>query len=131
VDAEKAVLGQLTRQREDLNAALNLLLSRERRGRIDYEIRCREGTTAGSAGMLRSGLDALNEMIERQQESIRSVEKEINRQIEKILLLSKEKSSMEKLKQKQLALYEYAEAKEIERFIEDFVQNRAYSDNSF
>ena len=120
---EKSALKRLANRRDILNAERDILIKRQRLCVGDYEKRCREGIPAGQASVLRDGLHVLEKAIDRTQNSIKEIEKEIACQVNKLLLLSEEKSSLEKLREKQLVRYKYEQDKETERFIDDFVSN--------
>jgi len=128
--AEKAELKRLNDRRREFAEELGALLDRETLQREDCERRCREGIPAGELQMLFLSLAELGDMIDKQRKRIALLDREISGQIEKIVHISRDNSSMEKLRQKQISHYEHEENKENEKFIEDFVQNRTLSSDS-
>ena len=126
--AEKAALKRLCDRRDELTGQERAIKDRERFYRTEYENRCRAGIAAGQMALLRAGLDEFHLQLEQQRRAIRSMEGEIQRQVEKVVHMSGEKTSMDKLKEKQLDRYRYLEGRETEKFIEDFVQNKRFCD---
>ena len=111
------ILLQVREQEEKLEAVEN-----EYRGyNGEYCRRKAEGMTIMDAMMYESGLRVLERDIERETERLAQLRKLEEAKREEVIEAKKETSSLEKLKEKKLDIYQKAVAKSEETFIEEFV----------
>ena len=111
------ILLQVREQEEKLDAVKNSY----REYNEEYCIRKAEGLTITDAIMYQSGLRALEADIERETEQLAVIRKKEVAQRTEVIEAKKETSSLEKLKDKKLDLYQKAVQKSEEIFIEEFV----------
>ena len=111
------ILLQVREQEEKLEAVKNEY--RDYNG--EYCRRKTEGMTITDAMMYEGGLRVLERDIERETERLAQLRKLEEAKREEVIEAKKETSSLEKLKDKKLDLYQKAVAKSEETFIEEFV----------
>lgn len=111
------ILMQVREQEEKLEAVKNEY--RDYNG--EYCRRKAEGMTITDAMMYDSGLRVLERDIERETERLAQIRKLEEAKREEVIEARKETSSLEKLKDKKLDVYQKAVAKSEETFIEEFV----------
>lgn len=111
------ILLQVRGQEEKLEAVENEY--RDYNG--EYCRRKAEGMTITDAMMYESGLRVLERDIERETERLAQLRKLEEAKREEVIEAKKETSSLEKLKEKKLDVYQKAVAKSEETFIEEFV----------
>lgn len=112
-----AILLQVRQQEEKLEAVKNDY----REYNDEYCRRKAEGLTITDALMYQSGLRVLENDIERETEKLAEIRKKEEAKREEVIEAKKETSSLEKLKEKKLDLYQKAAQKSEETFIEEFV----------
>jgi flagellar FliJ protein len=125
-DREKAVLAQLRSQYAKLCSQLARMQAEYESVKGLYTQICRKGTVVRELAMTRSYLDALSDRMEQMALKIETVEQETDKQINKLTRISKEKSSMEKLKERHLLENQEKYDKEAEIFIDDFIANTTH-----
>lgn len=112
-----AILLQVREQEERLEA-----VKEEYRGyNEEYCQRKAEGLTITDALMYQGGLRVLEKDIERETEALAQVRKKEEEKRAEVIEAKKETSSLEKLKDKKLEIYQKAVQKSEETFIEEFV----------
>ncbi len=111
------ILLQVREQEERLEAVKNEY--RDYNG--EYCRRKAEGMTITDAMMYESGLRVLERDIERETQKLAEVRRREEDKREEVIEAKKETSSLEKLKEKKLDVYQKAVAKSEETFIEEFV----------
>ncbi|MCM1148792.1 MAG: flagellar export protein FliJ [Butyricicoccus sp.] len=111
------ILMQVREQEEKLEAVKNEY--RDYNG--EYCRRKAEGMTITDAMMYEGGLRVLERDIERETERLAQIRKLEEAKREEVIEAKKETSSLEKLKDKKLDLYQKAVQKSEETFIEEFV----------
>lgn len=111
------ILMQVREQEEKLEAVKN-----EYRGyNGEYCRRKAEGMTITDAMMYESGLRVLERDIERETERLAQIRRLEEAKREEVIEAKKETSSLEKLKEKKLDVYQKAVQKSEETFIEEFI----------
>lgn len=111
------ILLQVREQEEKLDSVRN----NYREYNEEYCIRKAEGLTITDAIMYQSGLRALEADIERETEQLALIRKKEEEKRAEVIEAKKETSSLEKLKDKKLDIYQKAVQKSEEIFIEEFV----------
>ncbi len=111
------ILLQVREQEERLEAVKNEY--RDYNG--EYCRRKAEGMTITDAMMYESGLRVLERDIERETQKLAEVRRREEDKREEVIEAKKETSSLEKLKEKKLDVYQKAVQKSEETFIEEFV----------
>jgi flagellar FliJ protein len=124
---EEDVLKQLRSSYVKLCSNRDELLRIRREYAETFEGKCGSGIQISEAVIYKSYISQLNEQIEEFERRIAMVEKEIERQIERVLVATMERTSLDKLKDKCLEEYSFEERKEEERFINEFVSNASAS----
>ncbi len=112
-----AILLQVRQQEDKLEA----VKSEYRDYNAEYCQRKAEGMTIMDAMMYEGGLRVLENDIEREAERLAQLRKLEEAKREEVIEAKKETSSLEKLKDKKLDVYQKAAAKSEEIFIEEFV----------
>ena len=111
------ILLQVREQEEKLDSVKN----NYREYNEEYCIRKAEGLTITDAIMYQGGLCALEADIERETEQLALIRKKEEEKRAEVIEAKKETSSLEKLKDKKLDIYQKAVQKSEEIFIEEFV----------
>ncbi len=111
------ILLQVREQEEKLDSVKN----NYREYNEEYCIRKAEGLTITDAIMYQGGLRALEADIERETEQLALIRKKEEEKRAEVIEAKKETSSLEKLKDKKLDIYQKAVQKSEEIFIEEFV----------
>lgn len=120
---EKAVLAQLNFCHQQLENELEGLRSRYTVLQGEYTEKCRKVSEVVEIAEIRSYLQELLNLMKKKQQEIQLLEKEINKQIDKIIELDQKKSAMEKLEERYYQSYKDKLRKATENFIDDFVAN--------
>ncbi|OJU14275.1 MAG: flagellar export protein FliJ [Clostridiales bacterium 43-6] len=93
--------------------------------KAEYEAKCEEGMTITQVIVQKSYILQLQEKIDLQKELMAKAAAEMEKQVEKINAITIEKSSIERLKDRNYEEYKALESKENEIFINEFVINSA------
>ncbi len=112
-----AILLQVRQQEDKLEA----VKSEYRDYNGEYCRRKAEGMTITDAVMYESGLRVLERDIERETQKLAQIRKLEEAKREEVIEAKKETSSLEKLKEKKLDVYQKAVQKSEETFIEEFI----------
>jgi flagellar FliJ protein len=121
-----ALLG-LRQQREQIHKELAALQSEQLRCGQTYLNCCEEGTSSADLAAQRRYMDDLQRRAEAFLKELDRVEQQIYQQLERLLSVSKDKTSMEKLREKCLALYQDEQRKENEKLLDEFIANSTTS----
>ncbi len=125
-DIEKEILQRMREAQADLSRQADAVLQRERVCIVECENCCAAGIVIENLIFRRTNIAQLRQLHEEMMERIRAMEAEINEQIDKLVEVSRDKTSIEKLRQKHLEEYQYMENKENEAFIEEFVRSTSF-----
>lgn len=125
-DVEKEILCRMREQQAALCRQADAVLSRERVCIIECENCCAAGIAIEDLVFRRTNIEQLRRLHMEMMERIRLMQADIDRQVEKLLVVSRDKTSIEKLRQKQLEEYQQMEMKENEAFIEEFVKSASF-----
>ena len=125
-DYEKTVLAQLRAQHEELCGQISKIQRQYKNTNKEFVQMCCKGTVVQQLTMIRSYLDMLSHRMEQMSFQIEKGEQEINKQINKLNIISKEKKSMGKLKERYHMEYQDKQKKEVEILIDDFVANTTH-----
>ena len=112
-----AILAQVRAQEEVLQAVWN----RYRDYNQEYRERKSEGMTIVDATLYQNGLRALEMEIQRETNRLDDLREQEEKKREEMVEAKKETSSLEKLKEKKLDLYQKEYQKNEERLIEEFI----------
>lgn len=124
-------------QKKEMDALARLraeyirLLDEERKLVDKYENTKREYESLASVGLkivdaavILSHIEDLRKLIELQRAKISEKELQIEHQTKKLVAVTQEKMTVEKLREKKLEIYRGEEVKSEEKFIDDFIANR-------
>ncbi|HHW24112.1 MAG TPA: hypothetical protein GXX22_01505 [Clostridiales bacterium] len=125
----------LQRREKDILARLrteySLLLEEERqlldlyeKAKRDYEMRSAAGLLVADAAIMLNHIDDIKKQIELQRAKIIEKEHEIEKQTKKVVAITQDKMTVEKLREKKFEIYTGEVVKSEEKFIEDFIANR-------
>lgn len=125
----------LQRREKDILARLrteySLLLEEERqlldlyeKAKRDYEMRSAAGLLVADAAIMLNHIDDIKKQIELQRVKIIEKEHEIEKQTKKVVAITQDKMTVEKLREKKFEIYTGEVVKSEEKFIEDFIANR-------
>lgn len=92
----------------------------------EFISKSKNGLTMLEIAMQKTFINSLHESIHLKQSEIEKMEVRIQKQLEIVIEATKEISSIEKLKEKQLDEYKKKDQKEQELFIEEFVSNASF-----
>ncbi len=126
-DNEKAVLQGMRKCHEALCEQMANLRRRMENYQREYAARCADGIVVHELMALRGYIDELEKEAVNLLARIERSEAEIERQIDKIVGLSKEKESMDKLKDKHWETYQSEQRKQEEVLLEEFVANAEFA----
>jgi len=122
-DTEKTILQEMRSSQRALQDELSTVNRKYEQYRLNCDKKYASGVSVWEIVVIREYMEELKKQTERLLIAIEKSEQEIERQIGKILGISREKSSIEKLKEKQLEEYRKEQSKAEEVFIDDFVAN--------
>lgn len=125
-DREKAVLAQLRSQYEKLRVQMEKMEEQYNKLKAECIQMCLEGVVIREMAVIKSYMTELTEQMAQLVLKIERAEKEIDKQIDKITEIAKEKNSMEKLRGRYHVEYQEKQRKEMENFIDGFVANTAH-----
>ncbi len=94
-------------------------------GRCDIELKTQEqiGLTPQEIFQRKAYLNVLNDKVKLQKQYIKAMEAKISEQVAVVVQASQDVTTLEKLKERQLEEYRFAEGKEQELLIDEFVSN--------
>lgn len=118
---EKENLGSLRHEKATFESELNLVFSDIIRRKEEYIEKSRSGMVARDAQIYQIFQEHLNAQIEKLKNLICFSQDKIEAKLEVIAEMSKEISTLEKLRDKQIAAHQYELMKADEIFIEEFV----------
>lgn len=122
-EKEKVILAQLNSQHKKLSSEMEALKKEYAALKAVYEETCQKGAEIREVLLLRSYMTELEKKIGQKQREVADAEREIAEQVKKIIEISKEKNTMEKLKERHLDIYKDKQRKETELFIDNFITN--------
>lgn len=123
LSGEKSVLGRLRAELAEMQADLDAKNAEYEQSIVKLNSLVSEGTTAMRLSLHKKYVSSLQQDIYRIKAQMSQKREEIEIQLEKVVEATKEVSKLEKLEEKQLEEYRYAEQKEEEQRIEEFVSN--------
>ncbi|MCX7614250.1 MAG: flagellar FliJ family protein [Clostridiales bacterium] len=124
---EKEILAQMRKRHMKLCAELDTLIARQEAYKTEYGRKCKTGISVKEIITLRSYIGELQMQIPSIEAKLKESIAGIDRQVGRVLNVTKEKTSLEKLREKHLRLYELQERKENEIFINEFIANSSFS----
>ncbi len=129
LSGEKLRLAELRNRLAHLNDTLEQL--RAEYAYCDGELKEREraGLTPQDFSRRKAYLNVLSERIKQQQQQIKIMETRVNEQVTVVVRVSQDVATLEKLKERQLEDYRFAEGKDQELLIDEFVANHSISFN--
>ena len=122
---EQNILGQLQYEYNQMLAQMNGLLAEFERCKDEYLQKSQEGASAKSICLLGGYLRELQNKILELNKRLFEKAEQIEHQRAKLLNVTKEKTSLEKLRDKSYDNYQFLARKEDERFIDEFVSSTA------
>ena len=124
LESEKNTLGGLRKELRELNLELEELLKLIdlKANELEY-IMLRSVTPADFASRKRF-ITAKQQEVHELRRTIALKEQEVEQQLQVVIEATKEVNTLEKLEERQLEEYRYAEMKEEELFIEEYVSNQ-------
>jgi len=126
-DSEKALLSQMRSRHEALCAQLLDLKKEYGQLTATLEEMYKDGVEIRKAMAVKRYSAELAERAGRLMEDIERLKTEIEGQVDRVMAITREKNSMEKLKGKRYLLYRNQVQKETELFIDNFVANARFS----
>lgn len=126
LDSEKNILGKLRAELSELQDELEKTNILYDEAREKLELLLKSGTDAMRLSVSKKYISSLQQDIYRIKAKIKAKNEEIKVQLEKVIEATKEVTKLEKLEEKQREEYRYAEQKENEQFIEEFVSNSSF-----
>lgn len=130
LDSEKNILGKLRAELAELQDELEKTNEQYDLAREKLEQLLAGGTDAMRLAVSKKYISSLQQDIYRIKAKINAKNEEIKLQLEKVVEATKEVTKLEKLEEKQLEEHKYAEQKESEQFIEEFVSNSSFYEKS-
>lgn len=128
LDSEKSVLGRMRAELAELQGKLDSKLQEYEQARIKLDNLLKNGTDAVKLSVHKRYISSLQQDIYRLKAQINTKNEEIEIQLDVVIDATKEVTKLEKLEEKQIEEYKYAEQKETEQFIEEFVSNSGFYD---
>jgi len=122
-DKEKNVLMQMRSRYEELYNEIMTMQKGYDHFNDDYIVMCQKGMSIKEIAIAKTYMAELADRIERMYHLLQKVAQEIDVQLDRVIEVSKEKNSMEKLKDRYYLVYREQRQKEMEIFIDDFVAN--------
>ncbi len=126
LDSEKNILGKLRAELGELQDELADTNARYDDAREKLAQLLTGGTDAMRLSVSKKYISSLQQDIYRIKAKIAAKNEEIRVQLDKVIEATKEVTKLEKLEEKQREEYKYAEQKESEQFIEEFVSNASF-----
>ena len=126
LDSEKNILGKLRAELGELQDELESTNERYEEAREKLAQLLMGGTDAMRLSVSKKYISSLQQDIYRIKAKIAAKNEEIKAQLDKVIEATKEVTKLEKLEEKQREEYKYAEQKESEQFIEEFVSNASF-----
>ena len=126
LDSEKNILGKLRAELGELQDELESTNARYEEAREKLAQLLMGGTDAMRLSVSKKYISSLQQDIYRIKAKIAAKNEEIKAQLDKVIEATKEVTKLEKLEEKQREEYKYAEQKESEQFIEEFVSNASF-----
>ena len=124
---EKEILARLQLRHNKLCAEYEELIARREEYQNEYIRKCRAGVSIKEIIALRTYIGELQMKISAIEKKIKESHMGVERQIQKVLAVTMEKTTLEKLKKKYYKIYRYQENKEEEIFISEFIANTGLS----
>lgn len=118
---EKDILARMHLEYKELEAQLYALMQKYEQNKINYLESCEMGTSIINASVLLRYLGELEEQIKLMRRKLKEAQEQINRQTEKLVEVTKDKTKVEKLRESKYSKYQFAVQKSDEQFIEEFV----------
>jgi|GEM_PF-192438 len=122
-DREKTVLWQMRSHYEKMHQEFEEIKKEYDIFLDKYNEIYRRGITAKEMVITKTYMSEFADRIYRMLLEIKDFETEIDLQINKLVAISQDKNTMEKLKARQFVIYREKQRKELELFIDDFVVN--------
>ena len=120
---EKDILKDMRLKYFKLCTLMDELTSKYETYKNEYSSKCRNGIAINEIMNLRNFISDVQIQIKILSNKIKFAENEINNQVQKVVGVTREKTSMEKLKDKHYEVYKAQERKEDEIFINEFISN--------
>lgn len=124
---EKNLLREMFISYYKLCSEMDKLLKRYEFSKSEYRMKCKTGVVIKEIINLKSYIIDIQSQMETLKNAIKAAEIEIDKQIQKVTNATKEKTSMEKLRDRYYEVYKSLERKEDEIFIDEFVANSTFS----
>lgn len=128
LDSEKNVLGRLRAELSEIQERLDAKFAEIELESAKLENLLSAGTEVMRIAVHKKYISSLQQDVYRLKAQKEEKNKQIAAQLEKVIDATKEVSKLEKLEEKQIEEYRYAEQKENEQFIEEFVSNSSFFD---
>ncbi len=125
-DKEKNVLAQMRSRYQEVYDEMIAMQQVYNEFNKQYAARCTLGITIRELAIARTYMADLAERIEQMFLLLEKAAREIDLQLDRVIEVSKEKSSMDKLKDRCYVVYREQQRKEMEIFIDDFVANTSH-----
>lgn len=122
---EKEALAFMNLQRLNLMEEQVLLKERYEQCKLQLFLVCESGANAKEITDYNRYLTELKNQMKLLGERIEALNRQIDAQIKKVLGITMDKSSLEKLREKYVDGYEFRARKEEEQFIDEFIANSA------
>lgn len=122
-DKEKTILAQMHSQCKKMYHEIDKIQKKYDDFKKMYAQLCERGITISEMAINRIHLDEMIQQIKQMLLQLREFEQEIDKQRNLVIDISKDKSSMGKLKDRQYDLYKEKQRNETELFIDSFVAN--------
>jgi flagellar FliJ protein len=127
---EKNILKEMQINYHKLCKEMDELLQKYEAIKVDYQNKCEAGIVINEIIIIKSYTKGIQTKINEQSKQIETVKIEIEQQIQKIVDITRDKTSMEKLREKHLEIYKTIERKEEEIFINEFIVNSVSSQSN-
>lgn len=128
LDSEKNVLGRLRAELSEIQERLDAKIAEIELESAKLDNLLSAGTEVMRIAVHKKYISSLQQDVYRLKAQKEEKNKQIAAQLEKVIDATKEVSKLEKLEEKQIEEYRYAEQKENEQFIEEFVSNSSFFD---
>lgn len=118
---EKEILAELRAEYYELERKLEKLIQEYELNKLNYLTKCAKGTSITSVATMLRYIEVIEKRIQELKKIMAEKKLLIDKQIEKLVQVSKDKVTAEKLRDSKLEAYKTAERKSEENSIEEFI----------
>lgn len=121
---EKDILAALRAEYDALTAEEKLLINEYENAKQEYAERAASGMKVIDTWTMLDYIKNIKDLIEAQRKKINDKKVQIDKQSAKLIAVTQDKMTVEKLRESKLNIYNFNVQKSEEKFIEEFISNR-------